>query len=82
MSIIYGNDKSKTWKLVNEISHRKRKKGCSINAIVNKDGIRLTDPQDIANCLNDHLGTVGANMAGKFDDSAASETDVQSRLIL
>ena len=26
LSIIYGNDKSKTWKLVNEISHRKRKK--------------------------------------------------------
>ena len=35
---------------------------------VNKNMIRLTDPQDIANCLNDHFGTVGANMAGKFDD--------------
>ena len=40
LSIIYGNDKSKTWKLVNEISYGKRKKGCSITALLNKDGIR------------------------------------------
>ena len=55
-------------KLVNEISHRKRKKGCSINSMLNKEGVRLTDPQEIANCLNDHFGTVGANMAEKFNE--------------
>ena len=68
MSIIYGADKAKTWKLINEICHRKRKSGCNIKRLINSEGVTLDDPTDIANCLNDHFGTVGEKMAMKIDD--------------
>ena len=62
-SIIYGNDKSKIWQLINEISHCKRKSGCSIKRMKDLDGNYLEDPTEIANCLNNHFGTIGQKMA-------------------
>ena len=67
-SIVYGNNKAKTWQLINEISHRKRKSSCNIKRMTDADGNLLEDPTDIANCLNTHFGTVGQKMANKFDD--------------
>ena len=67
-SVIYGADKSKTWGLVNEISSRKRKSGCDIKKLIDSDGNVLESPQEIANCLNSHFGSVGAKMAKKFDE--------------
>ena len=37
-SIIYGSDKSKTWKLINEIAQRKRKSACNIKKMVDSEG--------------------------------------------
>ena len=53
---LYGNNKSKTWQLVNEISKRKRKMKNSVKCVRNKHGKKLDDPTSIANCLNDHFG--------------------------
>ena len=58
-SIVYGNDKSKTWQLINEISHRKRRSSCTIKRMKDLGGNVLEDPTEIANCLNNHFGTVG-----------------------
>ncbi len=60
---LYGQDKSKTWQLVNEISNYKRKEKTNIKCIIDKDGNEHTDPEDKANCLNNHFGSVGKNMA-------------------
>ena len=65
-SELYGQDKAKAWQLINEISNRKRKKGSSIKSIKNKNGNVLSDSTDIANCFNEHFGTIGETMAKKF----------------
>ena len=65
-SILYGQDKAKTWQLVNEISNRKRKKGAKIKSVKNKKGNILSDSTSIADCFNEHFSTVGKNMSKKF----------------
>ena len=72
LSLLYGQDKAKTWQLVNEISNRKRKKSSNIKAMVNKKSERVSDSESIADCLNDHFGSVGKIMAKKFDDIHSS----------
>ena len=67
-SIIYGADKAKTWKLINEISHRKRNSGCTIKRLVNSDGNVLETSAEIADCLNSHFGSVGSKLAKKYDE--------------
>ena len=64
LAVRYGNDKSKTWRLINEISKRKRRTNCSIKVLRNDIGEKLTDPLLIANCLNKHFSSVGEKMAG------------------
>ena len=58
LSILYGQNKSKTWKLVNEISKRKRKSNIAIKSLIDKDGNRLEDDKEKANCLNGHLTSI------------------------
>ena len=55
----YGNDKAKTWKFVNEITKRKRKSGQSIKNIINRTGEKITKPDEIADCFNEHFSSVG-----------------------
>ena len=43
------------------------KKQTSVKAIINKDGEKLTKPDDKADCFNEHFGTVGENMAKEHD---------------
>ena len=50
-SELYGRDKSKTWRLINEITNYKKKKSTIIKSIIDKTGQLLTDPTDIANSL-------------------------------
>ena len=69
---LYGQDKSKTWQLVNEISNYKRKVKTNINCIIDKNGNEHTDPKSKANCLNDHFGNVGKNMAEKCQNIPSS----------
>ena len=72
---LYGQDKSKTWQLVNEISNYKRKVKTNIKCIIDKDGIEHTDPVSKANCLNDHFGSVGKNMAENYQNTPSSLKD-------
>ena len=58
--------------LVNEIASYKRKKATTIKRMVDKNGKKLKDSTDIANCLNDFCATVGKNMARKFDEMDGS----------
>ena len=71
-SELYGRDKSKTWRLINEITNYKKKKSTIIKSIIDKTGQLLTDPTDIANSLNDHFGSIGSFMAQKFDNIDSS----------
>ena len=71
-SELYGNDKSKTWQLVNEIANYKKKTKTNIKTMVDGNGNKLTNSIDIANCLNNHFATVGNKMAQKFDDIDSS----------
>ena len=66
LAISYGNDKSKIWRLVNEITKRKKINNHSIKSLLDKKGNKLRDPKLIANALNEHFSTVGKNMASKF----------------
>ena len=68
-AFLYSQDKSKTWQLVNELCSRKRKKQTTCKSIRNKNGEKLENPLDIANCLNDHFGCVGKNMAEKLQQN-------------
>ena len=61
-SVLYGNNKSKAWMLVNEIASYKRKKATTIKRMVDKNGKKLKDSTDIANCLNDFFATIGKKM--------------------
>ena len=64
---LYGQNKSKTWNLINEISKRKRSKKSVIKGICNKKGTKLTETSRISNCLNKHFSTIGKDMASKFE---------------
>ena len=66
LAVRYGNNKSKTWRLINDISKRKQRTKGSIKALKNRDGNKLTNPVDIANCLNTHFSSVGESMAEKI----------------
>ena len=59
LAIEYGNDKSKIWRLVKEITNRKKSTNNTIKVIVDKAGRKLRDPKLIANSLNEHFSTVG-----------------------
>ena len=56
----------KIWRLVKEITKRKRATKTSIKALIDKNGVKLHDPMLIANSLNEHFSTVGKKMASKF----------------
>ena len=66
-SELYGNNKSKTWQLVNEITSYKRKKSQAIKSMTDKNGKKLKDSASIANCLNDFFATIGKNMAQEIE---------------
>ena len=63
----YGHNKSKTWRLINEISKRKRNTKTSITEMVDKGGKTISDATSISNCLNKHFSEIGKDMASKFD---------------
>ena len=68
LAVRYDNDKSKTWRLINEISNRKRRSNSSVKSLINCKGEKLADPKQIANCLNEHFSVIGENMAQKFEN--------------
>ena len=69
LAVSYGNDKSKTWRLINEIMNRRRKSKKSVNSIIDTHGRKIQDPKIIANSLNEHFSTVGKVMASKFSSN-------------
>jgi len=58
----YGQDKAKTWRLINEIARRKKNKRSSVDCIVDKNGEKHRNKKNIANCFNGHFSTVGKCM--------------------
>ena len=66
----YGKNKSKTWQIVNEVMKRKKSARKSIKCIKDKDGKKISDSENISNCLNEHFSSVGKNMAKEFDNCA------------
>ena len=70
----YGNDKAKMWLLINEISNRKRKQALSLKCITNKKGEKLSQPLNIANCLNEHFSSVGKDMANDIENVVDPKT--------
>ena len=76
LAVRYGNNKSKIWRLINEISNRKRKMKNNIKVLVDKDGRKLTEPTLITKCLNEHFSTVGQNMAEKFKNVESNKNPI------
>ncbi len=71
LSIIYGQDKSKTWKLINQICNRKRNRNASaIKSLIDKNGVKLEDNLKIADCFNEHFSTVGSLMSNKIESQS------------
>ena len=68
-----GADKAKTWRLINEITKRKKKKGAAIKFLVDKEGNRIEKNFEIADCLNKHFSSVGKRMAEKLESSIEEE---------
>ena len=50
---------------------RKKKSRTVIKSIRDKNGIKITEPKKIADCLNEHFSTVGKTMAEKLNDQEA-----------
>ena len=73
LAIQYGNDKSKIWRLVKEITNKKKSTNNTIKVIVDKAGRKLRDPKLIANSLNEHFSSVGEKMASEFVNNADSK---------
>ena len=73
--MIYGQDKSKTWKLINEISQRKRKTSPGIKSLKDRDGNIIESPSKIANCLNGHFSSVGGLMAQELESNSTNIKD-------
>ena len=67
-AIRYGNNRSKIWRMINEIAKRKRTSRSTITSLMDREGRKLTEPLQIAKCLNEHFSTVGENMAEKFEN--------------
>ena len=72
---LYAQDKSKLWKMVNEICRRKRKKQNTIKSMVDPAGNEQHKPFDIANSLNDHFTSIGSKMASEIEKSARNIRD-------
>ena len=68
LALSYGNDKSKIWRLFNEIIKRKKINNHSIKSLLDKKENTMRDPKLIAYSLNEHFSTVGKNinMVSKF----------------
>ena len=64
-----GEDKAKTWRLINEIVNRNKKKKDPIKCLVDENGIEAESDEEKSNCLNDHFSTIAKNMASDFSDS-------------
>ena len=73
LAIEYGNDRSKIWRLVKEITKRKKITNSSIKAVTDKDGNKLHDQKLIADSLNEHFSTIGEKMASEFETGANSK---------
>ena len=63
----HGQDKSKIWRLINEIAKRKKNEKSSIKTIVDKNGVKIHTKPEIAQCLNSHFASVGKNMASEYN---------------
>ena len=76
LSILYGQNKSKTWKMINDISNRKRKSSQSrVDSLKDKSGTIIEDPLKISNCLNNHFSTVGSSMANEINSQIKDTKD-------
>ena len=75
LAIRYGNDKSKTWKLINDISNGKRKRNISVKSLINSEGEKLDDPKQVVDCFNEHLCSVGERMADDCPETDKNPID-------
>ena len=67
----YGQNKSKTWQLVNEIAKRKRKSNSNLpKSMINEKGEKVEDASGVARLLNQHFGSVGQKMASKLEENS------------
>jgi len=75
LAVQYGNDKSKIWRLVKEITKKKRNTNNSIKSINDKNGLKLQHPKLIANSLNEHFSTIGEKMASTLEKGSNPQKD-------
>lgn len=68
----FGNDKSKTWRLINEITNRKKSTKPPITYIIDKDGQKITDRKHMTNHLNEYFSNIGEEMNSAFKKTSSS----------
>jgi len=62
----YKNDLKMTWRTLNEITQRKKKKKSNVNEFKSEDNI-ITDDKEIANCFVNFFTNIGPKLAEKID---------------
>ena len=61
------------WEFINSITGKSNKNKTKNNIInLDKDGIRLTDDQEIADCFNDFFTNIGSNLANDINNSQSN----------
>ena len=65
-----GEDKAKTWRLINEIVNRNKGKKEPIKHLVDEEGVKTESDEDNSNCLNRHFSTIAKNMASEFSNNS------------
>ena len=60
LALKYGNDKTKVWNLINEISNRRKTLRKNVNSLNNdENGCKIYNPELIANSLSELFSSIG-----------------------
>ena len=56
---------------------RKKKSRTVIKSLRDKNGVKISEPNEIVNCLNEHFSTVGKTMAEKLENQENSKDPLE-----
>ena len=75
----FKNNTKKLWKLINKVIRKKGHSG-SIIPYITVDGIKITDPSEIADSFGQFYSTLGSSLAQKIPDSQQGAKDYLAKV--
>ena len=75
----FKNNTKKLWKLINKVIKEKGHSG-SIIPYITVDGIKITDPNEIADSFGQFFSTLGSSLAQKIPDSQQGAKDYLGKI--